>query len=161
MNESELASVSLCCCFLSAVNSLGYQPRPMILTSGGQLPSRNIIHIVGQSNPTKIKDVVYSVLKFCEENRFSSVSFPALGTGRWRHKLSDRFLVRLESVISLTFPPSTCSFHFTESLCSHVVFDLQSDFKFLDFIRSSCCTEHIHADQRMKDTVFPRCRNTH
>lgn len=54
----------------------------MILTSGGQLPSRNIIHIVGQSDPAKIKDVVYSVLKVCEENRFSSVSFPALGTGR-------------------------------------------------------------------------------
>ena len=82
MNESEPASVSLCCCFLSAVNSPGYQSRPMILTSGGQLPSRNIIHIVGQSDPAKIKDVVYSVLKVCEENRFSSVSFPALGTGR-------------------------------------------------------------------------------
>ncbi|XP_036953428.1 protein mono-ADP-ribosyltransferase PARP14-like isoform X1 [Acanthopagrus latus] len=64
------------------VSSPGYQPRPMILTSGGRLPSRNIIHIVGQSDPAKIKDVVYAVLKVCEENRFSSVSFPALGTGQ-------------------------------------------------------------------------------
>ncbi len=70
---------------LSAVSSPGYQPRLMILTSAGSLPSRNIIHIVGQNDPAKIKDLVYSVLKVCEENRFSSVSFPALGTGQCTH----------------------------------------------------------------------------
>ncbi|KAM9360379.1 protein mono-ADP-ribosyltransferase PARP14-like [Symphorus nematophorus] len=64
------------------VNSPGYQPRPLILTSAGLLPSRNIIHIVGQSDPAKIKDIVFSVLKVCEENKFNSVSFPALGTGQ-------------------------------------------------------------------------------
>ncbi|XP_038559136.1 protein mono-ADP-ribosyltransferase PARP14-like [Micropterus salmoides] len=64
------------------VNSPGYQPRPMILTSAGQLPSKNIIHIVGRNDPAQIKDMVYSVLKVCEENKFKSVSFPALGTGQ-------------------------------------------------------------------------------
>ncbi|XP_045890992.1 protein mono-ADP-ribosyltransferase PARP14-like [Micropterus dolomieu] len=64
------------------VNSPGYQPRPMILTSAGKLPSKNIIHIVGQRDPAQIKDMVYSVLKVCEENKFKSVSFPALGTGQ-------------------------------------------------------------------------------
>ncbi|XP_073321468.1 protein mono-ADP-ribosyltransferase PARP14-like isoform X2 [Pagrus major] len=64
------------------VSSPGYQPGPMILTSAGQLPSSNIIHIIGQNDPANIKDVVYSVLKVCEENKFSSVSFPALGTGQ-------------------------------------------------------------------------------
>uniref|UniRef100_A0A3Q3GV61 Poly [ADP-ribose] polymerase n=1 Tax=Labrus bergylta TaxID=56723 RepID=A0A3Q3GV61_9LABR len=53
----------------------------MIVTSAGQLPSRNIIHIVGQSDPVRIKEMVYSVLKICEENKFKSVAFPALGTG--------------------------------------------------------------------------------
>lgn len=67
-------------CFLSAVRSMN-QPCALILTSAGQLPSRNIIHIVGQNDPANIKDVVYSVLKICEENRFTSVAFPALGTG--------------------------------------------------------------------------------
>ncbi|KAI3372978.1 hypothetical protein L3Q82_023420, partial [Scortum barcoo] len=66
---------------LKSVNSPGYQPRPMILTSAGQLPSRNILHIVGLNDPAKIKEMVYSVLKVCEENNFSSVAFPALGTG--------------------------------------------------------------------------------
>ncbi|XP_045890991.1 protein mono-ADP-ribosyltransferase PARP14-like [Micropterus dolomieu] len=64
------------------VNSPGYQPQPMILTSAGQLPSKNIIHIVGRNDPAQIKDMVNSVLKVCEENKFKSVSFPALGTGQ-------------------------------------------------------------------------------
>lgn len=67
--------------FLSVVNSPGYRPRPMILTSAGNLPSRNIIHIVVQNDPEVIKEMVYSVLSVCEENKCNSVSFPALGTG--------------------------------------------------------------------------------
>ncbi|XP_074495688.1 protein mono-ADP-ribosyltransferase PARP14-like [Sebastes fasciatus] len=63
------------------VSSPSYQPGLFILTSAGLLPSRHIIHVVGQNDPAKIKDMVYSVLKFCEENKFISVSFPALGTG--------------------------------------------------------------------------------
>ncbi|KAL3975250.1 hormonally upregulated Neu-associated kinase [Sarotherodon galilaeus] len=63
------------------VSSMG-QSSAMILTSAGQLPSRNIIHVVGQNNPANIKNMVYSVLKFCEENNLSSVAFPALGTGQ-------------------------------------------------------------------------------
>lgn len=54
----------------------------MIMTSGGQLPCRHIIHVVGRNSPAAIKDMVYSVLKYCEEQQFSSVAFPALGTGR-------------------------------------------------------------------------------
>uniref|UniRef100_A0A3Q1FWA0 Poly [ADP-ribose] polymerase n=1 Tax=Acanthochromis polyacanthus TaxID=80966 RepID=A0A3Q1FWA0_9TELE len=64
------------------VNSPGFQSRPLILTSAGRLPCRGIIHIVGQNDPGKIKEMVYSVLKTCEVNKFSSVCFPALGTGQ-------------------------------------------------------------------------------
>ncbi|XP_027872328.1 protein mono-ADP-ribosyltransferase PARP14-like [Xiphophorus couchianus] len=64
------------------VNSPGYMPRSMIMTSGGQLPCSNIIHIVGQNDATKIKEMVQGVLKVCEENKFRSVAFPALGTGQ-------------------------------------------------------------------------------
>uniref|UniRef100_A0A3B5ADI1 Poly [ADP-ribose] polymerase n=1 Tax=Stegastes partitus TaxID=144197 RepID=A0A3B5ADI1_9TELE len=58
----------------------GFQPQPMIVTSAGRLPCRSIVHIVGQSDPVKIREVVYAVLKLCEMNKFSSVCFPALGT---------------------------------------------------------------------------------
>ncbi|XP_036000627.1 LOW QUALITY PROTEIN: protein mono-ADP-ribosyltransferase PARP14-like [Fundulus heteroclitus] len=64
------------------VSSPGYQPRAMILTSGGRLPSTNIIHVVGQNDASRVKDLVQGVLKVCEDNRFSSVAFPALGTGQ-------------------------------------------------------------------------------
>ncbi|XP_032372441.1 protein mono-ADP-ribosyltransferase PARP14 isoform X1 [Etheostoma spectabile] len=64
------------------VNSPNYQPGLFILTLAGKLPSTHIIHVVGQNDPAKIKDVVYTVLKFCEENKLSSISFPALGTGQ-------------------------------------------------------------------------------
>ncbi|XP_015250570.1 PREDICTED: poly [ADP-ribose] polymerase 14 [Cyprinodon variegatus] len=64
------------------VNSPGYTPRGMIMTTGGLLPSRNIIHVVGQNDAVKIKEIVQAVLKLCEENKFSSVAFPALGTGQ-------------------------------------------------------------------------------
>ncbi|GAA6082690.1 protein mono-ADP-ribosyltransferase PARP14 isoform X2 [Tachysurus ichikawai] len=58
------------------------QQADLIMTSGGQLPCKNIVHVVGRNSPTEIKNIVYSVLKFCEEQKFSSVAFPALGTGQ-------------------------------------------------------------------------------
>lgn len=68
-----------------SVRTAGNQQCPMIMTSAGQLPSKNIIHVVGTKDAAKIKEAVYSVLKLCEENKFSSVAFPALGTGWCRH----------------------------------------------------------------------------
>lgn len=53
----------------------------MILTSCGNLPCGAIVHVVGQTNPADIKDTVYSVLKLCEDQKFQSAAFPALGTG--------------------------------------------------------------------------------
>nr|XP_055064621.1 protein mono-ADP-ribosyltransferase PARP14-like [Misgurnus anguillicaudatus] len=53
-----------------------------IVTSAGQLPCGNIIHIIGRNKPSEIKDVVLSVLKICDAKQLSSVAFPALGTGQ-------------------------------------------------------------------------------
>ncbi|XP_024121056.1 protein mono-ADP-ribosyltransferase PARP15, partial [Oryzias melastigma] len=54
----------------------------MIMTSAGQLPCTNIIHVPGQNDPANIKYTVYDVLKYCEGDRVTSVAFPALGTGQ-------------------------------------------------------------------------------
>uniref|UniRef100_A0A3B3DBA2 Poly [ADP-ribose] polymerase n=1 Tax=Oryzias melastigma TaxID=30732 RepID=A0A3B3DBA2_ORYME len=54
--------------------------KTMIMTSAGQLPCTNIIHIPGQNDPANIKSTVYDVLKYCEGDRVTSVAFPALGT---------------------------------------------------------------------------------
>ncbi|XP_026129258.1 poly [ADP-ribose] polymerase 14-like isoform X3 [Carassius auratus] len=53
-----------------------------IVTSAGQLPCGNIIHVIGRNSPSDIKDVVMSVLKLCESRHITSVAFPALGTGQ-------------------------------------------------------------------------------
>ncbi len=52
------------------------------MTSAGQLPCGNIIHVIGHSSPSNIKDVVSSVLELCESRQITSVAFPALGTGK-------------------------------------------------------------------------------
>ncbi|KAL1266730.1 hypothetical protein QQF64_002405 [Cirrhinus molitorella] len=53
-----------------------------IVTSSGDLPCKEIIHIVGSSSPEDIQQKVLSVLMLCENHTFSSVAFPALGTGQ-------------------------------------------------------------------------------
>ncbi|KAF5890242.1 poly [ADP-ribose] polymerase 14-like, partial [Clarias magur] len=63
-------------------NKLGVQPNDgVVLTSAGNLPAKHIIHMVGQSKEKDITNSMYKVLKKCEENKITSVSFPALGTG--------------------------------------------------------------------------------
>ncbi|XP_051973987.1 protein mono-ADP-ribosyltransferase PARP14-like isoform X2 [Xyrauchen texanus] len=62
--------------------SLSNVQQTEIVTSAGQLPCRNIIHIIGRNSPADIKEVVLSVLKLCEARQFTSVAFPALGTGQ-------------------------------------------------------------------------------
>ncbi|KAI2659876.1 Protein mono-ADP-ribosyltransferase PARP14 [Labeo rohita] len=52
-----------------------------IVTSSGNLPCKKIIHIVGCNSPDDIQEKVLSALMLCENHKFSSVAFPALGTG--------------------------------------------------------------------------------
>lgn len=53
----------------------------MIMTQPGNLKCKKIIHIVGQADPVKINKVVKEALQMCVTNSFTSVSFPAIGTG--------------------------------------------------------------------------------
>ncbi|XP_036396640.1 poly(ADP-ribose) polymerase family member 14-related sequence 1 [Megalops cyprinoides] len=62
---------------------LGSQPNTgMIMTQPGNLKSKKIIHIEGQTDPAKISACVKGVLQMCAQNNLTSVSFPALGTGQ-------------------------------------------------------------------------------
>lgn len=61
---------------------LGAQPNPgMIMTQPGNLKCKNILHLVGQTDPVKIKKVVKEALQMCVKNSHTSVAFPAIGTG--------------------------------------------------------------------------------
>ncbi|XP_026865824.2 protein mono-ADP-ribosyltransferase PARP14 [Electrophorus electricus] len=60
----------------------GTQPsNGVVLTKAGNLPIKNIVHMVGQTKEKEITRSMYKVLKKCEESTIQSVSFPALGTG--------------------------------------------------------------------------------
>ncbi|KAG9349380.1 hypothetical protein JZ751_027823 [Albula glossodonta] len=48
----------------------------------GNLKCKKIVHIVGQSDVGAITKSVKAVLERCTQNKFTSVSFPALGTGQ-------------------------------------------------------------------------------
>lgn len=57
----------------------------VVLTTAGKLSVKHIIHMVGQTKEKEITYSMYKVLKKCEENKIQSVSFPALGTGKYSH----------------------------------------------------------------------------
>ncbi|XP_026521210.1 poly [ADP-ribose] polymerase 14-like [Notechis scutatus] len=60
-------------------NDLASQPHNnLICTQGGNLPCKNIIHLVHSDD---IKNQVSQTLMECEQRQFTSVVFPAIGTG--------------------------------------------------------------------------------
>ncbi|XP_041119390.1 protein mono-ADP-ribosyltransferase PARP14-like isoform X2 [Polyodon spathula] len=82
---------------------LGAQPNnEIIITKNGNLQCKKIIHIPGQTNPIKIKDSVGKVLQLCEQNKFTSVAFPALGTGQGGVNPSTVADAMLDSVVDFT-----------------------------------------------------------
>ncbi|XP_009994325.1 PREDICTED: poly [ADP-ribose] polymerase 14 [Chaetura pelagica] len=58
---------------------LGAQPnKTYITTQAGNLPCKKIVHFVAQND---IKVLVSTVLQECESQQYTSVTFPAIGTG--------------------------------------------------------------------------------
>ena len=51
------------------------------MTQPGNLKCKKILHLVGQTDVTKINKVVKEALQMCVKNSHTSVSFPAIGTG--------------------------------------------------------------------------------
>ncbi|XP_073770752.1 protein mono-ADP-ribosyltransferase PARP14-like isoform X2 [Danio rerio] len=70
-----------------------------IVTSSGRLPCGNIIHISGFDSLSTVKEVVLSVLKLCESRQFTSIAFPALGTGQGGSKPGDVADVMVDAVV--------------------------------------------------------------
>lgn len=51
------------------------------MTQPGNLQCKKIIHMAGQTKSALIQTFVKSVLQMCVANSYTSVSFPAIGTG--------------------------------------------------------------------------------
>ncbi|XP_072469894.1 protein mono-ADP-ribosyltransferase PARP14-like [Notamacropus eugenii] len=64
-------------CATLAVN----HPRSFIVTQGGNLRCKKIIHVVGGND---VKQTISEILNECEQMKYASVSLPAIGTGQAR-----------------------------------------------------------------------------
>uniref|UniRef100_A0A3P9JSG3 Poly [ADP-ribose] polymerase n=1 Tax=Oryzias latipes TaxID=8090 RepID=A0A3P9JSG3_ORYLA len=81
----------------------------MILTQPGNLKCKKILHLTGQTDPVKVQKVVKDALEMCAKQSFTSVSFPAIGTGQGNvqaGKVADAMLDAVIDVLSQN-PSST------------------------------------------------------
>uniref|UniRef100_A0A3P9DJ63 Poly [ADP-ribose] polymerase n=1 Tax=Maylandia zebra TaxID=106582 RepID=A0A3P9DJ63_9CICH len=78
------------------------EPNPgMVLTSPGNLKCKKILHLAGQTDPVKINKTVKDALQLCVKSSFTSVSFPAIGTGNAQARLvADAMLDAVTDVLS-------------------------------------------------------------
>ncbi|XP_056145432.1 poly(ADP-ribose) polymerase family member 14-related sequence 1 [Lampris incognitus] len=81
---------------------LGAGPNPgMIMTQPGNLKSQKILHMVGQTDPQKINKLVKDALQMCVQNSYTSVSFPAIGTGQGNVQASQVADAMFDAVIDM------------------------------------------------------------
>jgi len=81
-------------------------PGKAVITTGGNLPAKYVIHTVGpiwndgKSNEARILASCYKEsLRLAEANKLSSISFPSISTGAYRYPLDQAAKVALETVI--------------------------------------------------------------
>ena len=63
----------------------------IVKTTAGNLPSQYVIHVYLQG-PDKVKKMTQEILQLAEKERISSISFPALGTGKQVHYFFLKFI---------------------------------------------------------------------
>ncbi|XP_069389111.1 protein mono-ADP-ribosyltransferase PARP14-like [Paralichthys olivaceus] len=73
----------------------------MIMTNPGNLRCKKILHVIGQSDPVKIRAVVKDALQLCVKNGYASVSFPAIGTGQGKVQARQVADAMLDAVIDV------------------------------------------------------------
>ncbi|XP_048202345.1 protein mono-ADP-ribosyltransferase PARP15 [Perognathus longimembris pacificus] len=86
--------VEMECSLRAQQNHNGY-----IITDGGSLKCKNIIHVAGENN---VKRSVSSVLQECENRNYSSICLPAIGTGNARqdpNKVAEAIMDAIEEFI--------------------------------------------------------------
>lgn len=82
--------------------NLGALPNQnMIMTQPGNLKCNKILHMVGHTDPTIIKSRMKEALNMCISKSYSSVSFPAVGTGQGRVQAKPVADAMLDAVIEV------------------------------------------------------------
>ncbi|XP_029436577.1 protein mono-ADP-ribosyltransferase PARP14-like [Rhinatrema bivittatum] len=73
----------------------------VFVTASGGLQCRQLFHVCGQNKAQNIKSVVKKVMRKCEEIGFSSVAFPAIGTGEGKMEPGVVATAMLDAVLSV------------------------------------------------------------
>jgi O-acetyl-ADP-ribose deacetylase (regulator of RNase III) len=78
-----------------------------VITTGGNLRSRHVIHTVGpiwrgggHGEPDLLASAYLESLKIAEDNKLDSVSFPSISTGAYGYPADDAAEVALKAVVS-------------------------------------------------------------
>ncbi|MBD3290950.1 O-acetyl-ADP-ribose deacetylase [candidate division KSB1 bacterium] len=76
-----------------------------VITTGGNLKAKHVIHAVGPQmgegdEDAKLKDATINSLKVADENKLSSIAFPAISTGIFGYPLQRCSHVMLTNTIS-------------------------------------------------------------
>ncbi|CAL8240700.1 unnamed protein product [Merluccius merluccius] len=81
---------------------LGGQPNTgMIMTKPGNLKCQKILHLPGSSDPQDIQLAVEAALVLVEQNHYTSISFPALGTGQGNAQAGQVADAMLDAVVDM------------------------------------------------------------
>ncbi|KAJ3592383.1 hypothetical protein NHX12_007510 [Muraenolepis orangiensis] len=81
---------------------LGAQPNTeMILTKPGNLKCQRILHLPGRKDPKQIQQAMEAALLLAELNQYTSVSFPALGTGQGNAQVDQVADAMLDAVVDV------------------------------------------------------------
>jgi len=77
-----------------------------VITTGGNLPARYVIHTVGpiwrggNNQESELLASAYTEsLRLAEQYKLTSISFPSISTGAYRYPLADAAKVAIESVV--------------------------------------------------------------
>ncbi|XP_072668141.1 protein mono-ADP-ribosyltransferase PARP14 isoform X5 [Canis lupus baileyi] len=94
-------NVEMACSLLAQTGNSDY-----IVTEGGLLKCKNIIHVIGGND---VKKSISFVLQECEKRNYSSICLPAIGTGNAQKdpdKVADAIIDAIEDFIQKGMPKS-------------------------------------------------------
>jgi len=76
-----------------------------VITTGGNMPTRHVIHTVGpvwhggsKGESATLKNCYINSLKIADDNELHSVAFPSISTGAYRYPVDDAARIAVEAV---------------------------------------------------------------
>jgi len=78
-----------------------------VMTTGGNLPSKYVIHTVGpiykngtSGEPELLQSAYFNCLKLAEKNNIKTIAFPSISTGVYGYPIKEASVLALETVMS-------------------------------------------------------------